>query len=307
MVTIWLNACSMVDKLPKETAQQRAYRAFEALLVREDRSIDLAHAALIIASTEYPDLDNAYYLSQLDALARRVRAILALPTQDILPQLPAEVDLLSVLQAIHAVLVDEEHFHGNQQDYDNPQNSFLNRVLEEHTGIPITLSLLYMEVGKRIGIQLDGFGFPYHFMVGCHLPQGMVYIDPFYDGQILSARDCAEHIRQIAQRRIKLHPHHFEPVTQHRLLVRMLNNLKHIYIDQEDFERALTICDLILLLMPAEALERRNRGYLHLQLKHYARAKYDLATYLEFRPQAEDRYEIQNYLSAIRQIMALMN
>src|SRR5947209_10310805 len=136
----------MEESFPQDTTEQSAYRAFEALVVGEDATIDLAQAALLIACIEYPDLDIAYYLDQLDALARRVRALLALPGPDLLPQLPAEIEPLDVLHALNTVLFKQEQFHGNRTDYYNMANSFLNKVLEAHTGIPISLSVLYMEV-----------------------------------------------------------------------------------------------------------------------------------------------------------------
>src|SRR5579859_5328964 len=132
----------MAEIFPNDTPQQRALRAFEALVAGEDAAIDLALAALLIASSEYPELNFGHYLAQLDALARRVRELLVLPRPDILPRLPPETDLLDVIAAINKVLFEQEHFHGNAEDYYNPSNSFLNAVLERHTGIPIALSLL---------------------------------------------------------------------------------------------------------------------------------------------------------------------
>ncbi len=297
----------MADRHTNETALQRTYRAFETLIAEEDAALDLAQAALLIASMEYPDLDMAYYLEQLDVLARRVRMVLALPEPDILPQLPPQIEPLAVIKALNRVLFCEEHFHGNVTDYRNPANSFFNKVLEEHRGIPITLSLLYMEVAKRVGIQIDGVGLPFHFLVRCHLSHGIIYIDPFENGQFLSERDCRELIRQKARGRIKFHAQWFEPVSHKRFLVRMLNNLKHIYLQAEDYTRALSICNLIILLLPDAAMEQRDRGVIHLQLKHYARALHDLTTYIESAPQAEDHDEILDYIKTIRQIMAMMN
>jgi len=297
----------MPDGLPKDTAQQRTYRAFEALVAGEDAAIDLAQAALLIASIEYPDLDMVASMAQLDALARRVRTVLALPSPDIQSQLPDDVDPLAVIEAMNEVLFAEEGFHGNQEDYANPNNSFLNKVLEDRTGIPITLSLVYIEVGKRVGIQIDGIGLPYHFVVGCRLPEGMIYIDSFARGLLLSERECRERIRQMTQNKIKVHPHWFVPVSHKQFLARMLSNLKRIYLDQEQYERTLVICDFLVMLMPRTAIERRDRGVVHLQLKHYVRALHDLMAYTELAPHASDRYEILHQIKAIRQIIAMMN
>src|SRR5437764_6564545 len=154
-----------------DAPQQRARKAFIDLVAGEDASINLAQAALLFALEEYPQLDIECYLKQLDLLAARVRKVLGLDELELesgtLTQLPNDIDLLKVIDAMNLVLFEQEHFQGNQDDYYNPSNSFLNDVLENHRGIPITLSLLYMEVGRRIGLQLEVIGLPFHFVVRC--------------------------------------------------------------------------------------------------------------------------------------------
>jgi regulator of sirC expression with transglutaminase-like and TPR domain len=297
----------MTDQHAKDTVQQRTYRAFAALLAGDDEAIDLVQAALLIASTQYPNLDMAYYTAQFDSLARRVRTELALPDPHLQPTLPTEIETIQVIEAMNKILFEEEGFCGNRDDYHNPNNSFLNKVLEEHTGIPVTLSLIYAEVGKRVGIQIDGIGMPYHFLVRCQSPQGFIYIDPYEGGLQMSERGCRERIRQIAQHRIKFHPQWLEPFTHRHWLMRILNNLKRIYINQDDYDRALTICDLLILLHPRTAEERRDRGLIHLQLKHYSHAIKDLKAYTELAPEASDRYETLNYIKTARQMLAMLN
>jgi regulator of sirC expression with transglutaminase-like and TPR domain len=297
----------MTDQHAKDTAQQRTYRAFAALLAGDDETIDLAQAALLIASTQYPDLDMAYYTAQLDSLAQRVRTALALPNPHLQPTLPAEIETPQVIEAMNKILFEEEQFHGNRDDYHNPNNSFLNKVLEEHTGIPVTLSLIYAEVGKRVGIQIDGIGMPYHFLVRCQSPQGFIYIDPYEGGLQMSERSYRERMRQIAQHRIKFHSQWLEPSTRRYWLMRILNNLKRIYINQDDYNRALTICDLLIMLYPQTVEERRDRGLIYLQLKRYSHAIKDLKAYTELMPEASDRYEILNYVKMARQMLAMLN
>lgn len=304
---MWLNAESMTDPYAKNTAQQRTYRAFAALLAGDDEAIDLVQAALLIASTQYPDLDMAYYTAQLDSLAQRVRTALALPAPNLQPALPEGIEILRVIEAMNKILFEEEQFRGNRDDYHNPNNSLLNKVLEEHAGIPVTLSLIYAEVGKRVGIQIDGIGVPYHFLVRCQSPQGFIYIDPYEGGRQMSERGCRERIRQIAQHRIRFHSQWLEPFTRRHWLMRILNNLKRIYINQDDYDRALTICDLLILLNPRTAEEWRDRGLIRLQLKHYSRAIKDLKAYTELAPEASDRYEILNYIKTARQMLAMLN
>jgi regulator of sirC expression with transglutaminase-like and TPR domain len=297
----------MAERFPKDTAQQRTYRAFAALLAGDDATIDLAQAALLIASVEYPDLDMAHYMSQLDAFARRVRAILALPDHDILPQLPSETEPFAVLDALNQVLFVEERFQGNLTDYHNPENSFLNKVLDNHTGIPITLSLLYMEVGKRVGIKIDGIGLPYHFMASYRLPDERIYIDPFENGQFLTEQECHTLVRRLIRNKAKFQPRWFEPVTHRQMLTRVLNNLKQTYIDLEEYQRALSTCDMIIMLSPHLTFELRDRGILYLQLKRYSRALHDLTDYLDQAPDAKDRDEILEHIRTIRQIIAMLN
>ncbi len=296
---------NMTEEFPKETTQQRTYRAFETLVAGEDTAIDIAKAALLIATIEYPDLDATHYLAQLDALAHRVRGVLGLQTSN--THILEEIAPLSVIDAMNRVLFEEEHFRGNESDYYNQANSFLNKVLEDHIGIPISLSLLYMEVGKRIGLHIDGIGLPFHFVVRYSLPTEILYIDPFERGLLLTEQDCRDRIRIMSGGKTRLPRHIFEPVSNRQLLVRLLGNLKHIYLRNEDYNNALTICDYILLLIPDSARELRDRGTIHLQLKHYARALHDMKAYLELEPRAEDRYEIQNHIRLTQQIMAMMN
>ncbi len=297
----------MTDSFPKDTSNQRTYRAFETLIAGEDDAIDLAQAALLIAGIEYPDLNISQYVAQLDTLAERVRDTLALPGLQQLPQLPEETELLDVIDAMNKVLFEEEHFYGNKEDYYNPNNSFLNKVLEDHTGIPITLSLLYSEVGRRVGIQIDGIGIPYHFMVRCRLPQGMVYIDPYEGGTMMNEQGCRDRVRQLAQQKFKPGAQWFAPLSRRHWLTRMLNNLKKIYINRDDYGHALTTCDLLLMLTPRSAVERRDRGLILLQQKRYSRAIHDLTMYTELAPKADDRDEILNYVKMARQMLAMLN
>ena len=306
-VILWLNALHMAEAFPQDTAEQRAYRAFEALIVGEDVAIDLTQAALLIACIEYPDLDMAYYTAQLDALARRVRTLLALPDPDILPQLPPEIEPLAVVHALNDVLFKQEQFHGNRTDYYNPANSFLNKVLENHTGIPISLSVLYMEVSRRVGLHIDGIGLPFHFVVRCRSPGGYLYIDVFDGGKLLNERQCRELIYRMRGGKVKIQAYWFEPISHKHLLFRLLQNLKHIYLRNEAYTQVLAVCDRLLVLDPSLAVEWRDRGTIHLQLKHYGRALSDLKAYLELAPRAQDRDEILGHIKMIRQMISMMN
>jgi len=294
--------------MPEEyLPQQRARTAFVALIAGNEADIDLAQAALLIANEEYPELDVARYLGQLDSLAERVREMLRISPPGSISEPSSKPELIDVLVAINSVLFDQEHFRGAQKDYYNPCNSFLNDVLERHTGIPITLSLLYIEIGKRLDVQIDGIGLPFHFVVRCRLPDGATYVDPFEGGRLLSEEDCRELVQRMLRGKASFNPRWLDPVSNKQFLVRMLTNLKHIYMYKGDYARALSISDRILLLVPHAALERRDRGIIHLHLKHHARALRDLKAYVELAPEAEDVTEVKRQISSIRQIIAMMN
>ncbi|HLG79169.1 MAG TPA: transglutaminase-like domain-containing protein [Ktedonobacteraceae bacterium] len=288
-------------------ARQRARLAFTTLITGDEASIDLARAALLIAAEEYPALDINEYLLRLDDLAEQVREHMRSQALAV-ASTPATTDeCLDILRAMNSVLFGRERFRGSRVDYYNPQNSFLNRVLERRLGIPLTLSLIYMEVGKRLGMLVEGVGMPFHFIVRCTLPESFIYVDPYEKGKFLNEQDCRQRLVRIFKNQEDLDARWLEPLGPKQFLVRMLDNLKHIYIHKGDYERALMACDRILLLNPEQASERRDRGIVHFHLKHYARAVRDLGTYLELSPQADDAEEIRQQIRVIRQLIAMMN
>lgn len=289
-------------------ARQRVRQAFMNSIAGDEASIDLARAALLIAAEEDPDLDIGRYLERLEGLAEQVRAHLVLTSDQADADPTTEHACLEILRAMNMVLFEQEHFRGSRVDYYNPQNSFLNRVLERRLGIPLSLSLLYMEVGKRLGLRLAGVGMPFHFIVHCALPEGAgLFIDPYEKGKFLSAPDCRRRLVQIFKDPANLDAHWLEPLPPKQILIRLLTNLKHIYLHKNDFQRALDVCDRILLLNPQLASDIRDRGVIAFHLKLYSRALRDLSTYLELTPQADDLSEVKQQIRVIRQIIAMMN
>lgn len=293
----------MPEDFTSDISQQRVRKAFEALIAGEDAAINLAQAALLIANEEYPDLDIEHYMAKLDYLAQQVRREIGLSNADAVHQLPQE----RVIEGMNRVLFDQEHFHGNTSNYYNPCNSFLNDVLERRTGIPISLSLLYMEIGRRLGMQIDGIGLPWQFVVRCSLPGGIIYIDPYEGGRMLSEQECRERVTRVLKGKVSFDPRWLEPVSHRQLLVRLLSNLKYIYFRQGEYVRALSICDRILLLTPDSAIEWRDRGAIHLQLKNYARSLHDLTAYIKLAPEASDVSKVRRQVKEIRQMIAQMN
>jgi regulator of sirC expression with transglutaminase-like and TPR domain len=204
-----------------------------------DRDINLAKAALYIAQLEYPDLDLDKYLNTLEAIAKEIEI-----------KLPKTRYPLKVIQIINEHLYDQLHFYGNEEDYYDPRNSFLNEAIDRRTGIPITLSLIYLEIAKRIDFPMIGIGLPGHFLIRPDIEDGEIFVDPFNKGEILFAEDCRQKLIQLYQQDIPvLLPEMLEPVTNRQFLLRMLNNLQMIYLNQGDFKRALTFKDCMEILI----------------------------------------------------------
>ena len=156
-------------------------KGFLELASLSDDRINLAHGALLIAKAAYPDLDESLYLARLDRLA-----------SDVKRDLTADIDAAAIIARINHILYDEEKFRGNREKYYDPDNSFLNRVLDRRTGIPITLCLIYIEVAGRLGLDVRGIGLPGHFIAALFHASGKIFIDPFNRGEIRSVDDCLE-------------------------------------------------------------------------------------------------------------------
>jgi regulator of sirC expression with transglutaminase-like and TPR domain len=262
----------------------------------EDETIDLVRASLVIARTEYPRLDLEAYAARIEALAGRVAGL----TPDHTPQ--------HALKALNRVLFEEVHLSGNREDYYDPRNSFLNDVLDRGLGIPITLSIVYMEVGRRVGLHLSGIGLPGHFLLKHHTENGKeALIDCFNRGDILSRHDCQSRLDEIYSGEMKMRPEFLRPITRRQILTRMLNNLKTVYLSTRNFRKALPIADLILVLYPHSPEDLKQRALLRYSLGMQRLAAEDLDEYLQMSPNASDAEEVRHMSLSIRRMLALMN
>ncbi|HXH84634.1 MAG TPA: transglutaminase-like domain-containing protein, partial [Candidatus Tectomicrobia bacterium] len=221
-------------------------QAFRELFRGPDAGIDVGRAALTVAQIEHPDLDVDRELRRLDALADRVR--------------PSPAVSRARLDRLRRFLFDEEGFRGNVDAYYDPRNSCLNDVLDRHLGIPITLSVLLMEVGRRVGLAIDGIGLPGHFIVAARVEGERVLLDPFNGGAELSAADAEGVVARTVGRPVRLEPAHWTPCTPRQIVVRMLRNLKTIYARQERWDRALGVVDRLLVVDPETPSHVRDRG-----------------------------------------------
>ena len=283
-------------------------------------SPDLAPAALAVARLEYPQLDAPRYLRVLDrmgaAAADRLAALGA-------------ADLPRRVAGVSAYLFREQGFAGNRKDYDDPRNSFLNNVLDRRTGIPLTLALVYIEVARRAGLRIDGVNFPGHFLLrvrpgaadGPAAAGGQIIVDPFHGGAILSELDCRKLLRSHAGEEIPFDRRLLAGATKPEIIVRMLVNLKRIYVRMRSFPQAHAVTELLLALDPSATTELRDRGLLAYHLNDYPAALRDLEAYLRFSPRAaagkaedadadsgEDEHkEIWEHVKTLRRRVANLN
>ena len=293
---------------------------------------DLAPAALFIARLEYPRLDAGRYLEQLDAMGQSVSERIA--------SLGTRAAPLAQVRAISGYLFEDQGFAGNTKAYDDPRNSFLNQVLERRTGIPITLALVYIEVARRAGVQVDGVNFPGHFLLRLprweQSPAGdapaaalsagdqPVIVDPFHGGTELSEADCRRLLRKHAGDEAAFDRRLLGRASKQQILLRMLLNLKRIYVRMRSFPQARTLTELLLALDPSALTELRDRGLLAYHLNDYSTALRDLETYLRFTSRGDgggaaaagddegsketpEHAEIWEHVKALRRRVASLN
>lgn len=267
---------------------EQIYHLFSQEVERPDAEINLARAALYFVLDEYPDLQVDKYLGLLDIMA-----------QDIQNKLPLSPYPLKVIQTINNYLFEHLGFQGNQQKYYDARNSFLNEVIDRGLGIPISLSVIYLEIAKRLDFPMVGIGMPGHFLIRPDFEDVGIFVDAFNGGEILFEQDCVERINQLYKQQIKPEPHFFDPVTNQQIIVRLLTNLKFLYLKQKSLEKALKFVNLILLVLPNHPLEVRDRGLVYYQLEVWEEASRDLEFYLALLPLAEDADVIRELLEVI--------
>lgn len=279
-------------------ANVTASHGFAALVGRaDDERIDLLRAALMIARAEYPELKIEPYVARIESLARRVAN-----------RVPDFGDPNETISALNRVLFDEEGFRGNREDYYDPRNSFLNDVIDRKLGIPIALSVVYMEVAKRAGLPLFGVGMPGHFLLKHYDPEGrQVLIDVYNRGAIISSGECQAKLDEIYSGQLELRPEFLVAVGKRQVLTRMLNNLKNIYASSRSFRKALPIVDMILAIYPRSPEDVKQRAMLRYTLDDWRGAADDLEDYLKMSPDASDADEIRETALSIRRGMARLN
>ena len=244
---------------------------FSKLAAREP--IPLARGALLIAQEEYPDLDVDLYLARIAELVHEAE-----------PLVQAGTNTVEKIQALSDFLFNRKGFDGNRDKFGDPRNSFLNDVLERRLGIPITLSVLYLEVGRQLGLNLFGVSFPAHFLVKAVDERGELIIDPFNGGAILDLEEIKARLAQIYGQSVELQPAMLKAVGSRDILTRMLRNLKNIYASASNWQRALGVLDRILMLEPRSVEEVLERGALYERLECFGPALEDFRSFLTQAP-----------------------
>jgi regulator of sirC expression with transglutaminase-like and TPR domain len=257
--------------------------------------VDLARVALEIAADRYDDLNPTEAYQTLRAYGARV-----------VGALPREADTQRVLEGVNRVLFSEEGFHGDQQSYYDPRNSYLNDVLRRKTGIPISLSVLYVAVAREAGLVLDGVNLPGHFVLRTRTARP-VFVDPFHQGELLEVTGCEELVSRLAGRRIALSEKHLAPATAHAVVSRMLRNLKAIYLVSDAYAEALGVLRRLLLLHPEDPIEARDLGIACLHTQRPRQALCQLQTYLSTVPHAPDAQVIGALIAEAHRRVRMMN
>ena len=264
-----------------------------------DSSFNIAACALIIAQHEYPSLDIPGYLQQLDQIADRLRV-----------RLPADAGKPHVISMLNHYLFRELGYAGNRDDYYDPRNSFLNDVIDRRIGIPITLSILYVEIGRRVGVNLQGVSFPGHFLVKYVTDQGVIVLDPFNSGISLSEADLRERLRQSGGGVDNLDMPLgalLRPATAHEIMVRLAGNLKAIYTAAGELEKAVAMTSLILCVNPDDTRELRDRATMYRQLFCYRAALADFERLVEIDVDAAEDDGIRETIAELKQKNRLLN
>ncbi|MCY3544618.1 MAG: transglutaminase-like domain-containing protein [Chloroflexi bacterium] len=270
--------------------QREVWTQFDRIVGAPGEDIDMGRAALLIAATEYPRLNLDRELFKLDGIAEGIAGRM----DDDTP--------LYQLNTLSEYLFDELKFAGNHTNYHDPRNSFLNDVIERRLGIPITLSLLYLEVGKRLGVPLLGIGMPGHFIVR-HRDEFDVFVDPFHGGILLSEDECAERLKQVTQGSLAWSPEFLEPVSSREFIARMLRNLKVVYLQRRNYERVLATIDRVIALQPEAAVEFRDRGVVNYRLGNYEDALEDLGAYVASGEGVSDGATVMRLIDQIRDMI----
>ncbi|HEX7707125.1 MAG TPA: transglutaminase-like domain-containing protein [Thermoanaerobaculia bacterium] len=271
-----------------------ARRRFEEIIARPDAMLDLVEASLVISLEEDPALDVEQRLDEVGAWSEAVRQ-----------RLEGSRDVEKIVETINRLLFDEEGFHGEDDDYYDPRSVLLSELLASHAGLPITLSVLYIELSRRIGMEASGVALPGRFLVKFAGSFGEIVVDPFDGGRVLSTVELQKILDGMYGGGVQLREHHLRAVTPKEVLARVLAQLKAAYLARHDLPRAAASIDRLLILDDRDAWEVRDRAALAMQLHAYSQAIELFERYLVLMPSAEDQSRVRDQVAYLRAWAAL--
>ena len=274
----------------------QAEKVFSEIASLEENIFPLDRAALAIPLEDYPGMDMDGYLRELDRLAANADVLAG-----------ENRDPLNLLECLNEIIFVQQGIRGNTEDYYDPRNSFLNEVLDRKLGIPISLSVIYMEVARRINLPIQGVGLPGHFIVKYEDEERRVLVDPFNQGRFLTEDQCQELLDRVYGGSLTVQPAFLQPMEKKAIISRMLFNLKGIYYQREDYYRALSIVERILLLNPGIPSEIRDRGLLFMHTSLFAKALADLEHYLSAAAAPTDESFVNGHIRLLRGIVGCEN
>lgn len=272
---------------------------WDRIAAARPEDVSLAEGALLIATEEYEDLDIDGYLNRIADMGAALRR-----------RLRPDISTTDALIALNRYVFEELGFSGNADDFYDPRNSFLNDVIDRKLGIPITLAVLYIEIGRRVGLPLHGVSFPSHFLVKCTLRDGAIILDPFARGASLGLEDLQERLKAVVKD-IALDPELVKSMlnaaSPNDIFARMLRNLRAIYLSKGDRTKALSASNRILALLPQAAEEYRERGDLYRELECFRAALDDFRRYVAMAPQAQDTDRVKLRIAELEPLAARLN
>ena len=269
---------------------------FVRMMERPETTFDLARTALLVAAESDPAVDIDGELSRIESWGGELRG-----------RLEPGWNNLQKLARLRAFVYEDLGFRGDREDYFSPSNSLLHEVLQRRLGIPLTLGIVVLELGWRIGMPLEGVGFPGHFLVRLAGEPRDLLIDPYARGMSVHEEDCRRMLLDSTGGRIDFEPSLIASVGKREMIVRLLNNLKNAYVRRGSDALALGVVDRLLIIDPHDAGETRDRGLLLFRLHQYGKALACLLAYLQAAPLATDREEIEKHVGALQQLLANLN
>lgn len=259
--------------------------------------VNVPRAALQVARTvAYPDLNVAHYMSRMHELSEEGADVV-----------DAELPVAERVEQLSEFLFSTTGFRGNTSHYQDPLNSFLNEVIDRRVGIPITLSILYIDIANRLGIPAYGIGLPGHFIVGVRHKEADLWIDPFHEGRMLALTDCVDLIQLSTGYEGPLEATWFEPVSARTILARLLGNLRATYVGSGDWTRAVQVIQLLKQVQPGEPEHLRDLGLVYYHKRNLSQAAHYLNSYLQRKPEAGDAQVIRDGIKHILDEWVPMN